>query len=369
MKKISLLLFVLTLPSLAQAGDWEVSAKGLIGGYYGIADTKEKTKYPNRWVQRTDASLKADYVFNSEHRLGVHASTTIQFRQDDKNRRGGEYRFYPYILDSSKYGEFYLGYTHNVANMLHKGAKDITFLKVDDSNVSYFLSNPNWDNGYKKVYYATPKSTAIMNDGRAPKFTYIKPFSTGTKLGFSYTPDNAHRRGMVSRYADYETNEDGYTFAIQQKYKIGKGVLYTSLGYGIFNETDKETSYGITYEYQNFNIAMGYKKAYIDGNKNPITTQKINSHLPAYFDNYRESEAYNISMGYKFDKYKTNIAYLNTSANNTRHQDNMILWSNVYNVTNNIELYTSTAYLNTHDLESDDDNRGYAVITGIGIRF
>ena len=52
------------------------------------------------------------------------------FRQDDKNRRWGEYRFYPYFLDESQYGSFYLGYAYNVAHILHKGAKEITFLKV-----------------------------------------------------------------------------------------------------------------------------------------------------------------------------------------------------------------------------------------------
>lgn len=369
MKKTIILLGAMLIPTVANANNWDLSAHGLLGAYYGLAQTKDVNKYPNRWVQRTDAILKADYVFNSEHKLGIHASTTVMFRQDDKNRRGGEYRFYPFVADVSKYGEVYLGYAQNAANMLHKGAKDITFLKVDDSNATYFLSNPNWDNGYKKVAFATPKSTSIMNDGRAPKFTYIKPFANGTKLGFSYTPDNAHRRGMVSRYADYETNEDGYTFAIQQKYELGQGVLYTSLGYGIFNETDKETSYGVTYEYKNFNIAMGYKKGYIDGNKNPITTTKINSYLPAYFDNYRESEAFNISMGYNFDKLKTNIAYLNTSANNTRHQDNMLLWTNVYGINKHVELYSALAYLNTHSLETEDNNRGYAVMTGFGIKF
>ena len=337
--------------------------------YYGVSETKEENKYPNRFVIRNDTSLKADYHFSSRHKAGIHASTTAMFRQDDANRRGGEYRFYPYVTDSSQLGEFYLGYTYNAAYMLHKGAKDITFLKIDDSNATYFLSNPNWNNGYKSTLYATPKSTSIMNDGRAPKFTYITPIVNNTKIGFSYTPDNANRRGMVSRYANYQTKEDGYSFGAQHKWQLKDSILYVSGGYGIFNETDKEASIGISWEYNDFNLATSYKKAYIDGAKNPISTTRVNAHLPAYFDNYRESNAWNISAGYKWDNFKTNIAYLNTKSANTRHQDNLILWSNVYNINKHAELFLSASYLNTHGLTSEDDNRGYGVISGIGWRY
>jgi len=370
MKKHCILFSLLMLfPTISQAGHWQFDTSGLAGMYYGISNTKQKNPYANRWVIRGDASLKADYIFDKNHKMGIHASTSAIFKQDDKNYRGGEYRFYPYIMDSSTYGEFYLGYTYNAAYMLHKGAKDITFLNIDDSNATYFLTNPNWSNGFKSTFFATPKSTSIMNDGRAPKFTYIKPFTNDIKAGFSYTPDNAHRRGMVSRYVDYEGKENGYSFGLQKKWDLNNSTLYTSAGYGLFNGTDNEYSLGITWEYKNFNIASGYKKAEINGNKNPISTSKVSDYLPAYFDNYRESEAWNISIGYKWDNFKTNFAYLNTKAKNTRHQDNLLLWSNVYNITEHVELFLSTAYLNLHGLTNSDDNHGYGIVTGIGYRF
>lgn len=370
MKKIFLsCLFFTAFCSSANAGEWNLQAHGLAGAYYGVSQTNNVNKYPNRWVLRADSTIKADYIFNQNHKSGIHASTTIMFRQDDKNRRWGEYRFYPYFLDESQYGSFYLGYAYNVAHILHKGAKEITFLKIDDSNATYFLNNPNWNNGFKSTLYATPKSTSILNDGRAPKFNYITPDLNGFKAGFSYTPDNANRRGMTSRYVDYEKQEDGYTVALQKKHKFSEWTLYTSAGYGLFNRTDNEFSFGATVEYKNFNIASGYKKAYIDGKKNPISDYKVNSHLPAFFDNYRESEAWNISAGYKWEKYQTNFAYLNTSAKNTRHQDNLLIWSNIYNYNKYFDIYLVGAYLNYHQAETFDDNRGYAVITGIGLKF
>ena len=361
-----LLFFVSTM---ASAREWSFDAKGLVGTYYGVSETKGKNKYPNRMVGRGDVTINASYVFDNGHKLGLEASTAIIIKEEDKDRSEGEYRFYPYIKDISKYGEIYLGYAKSAANMLHKGAKDITFLGVDDSNITYFLSDSNWSNGYKKTYFATPKSTSIMNDGRAPKLVYIASISDNLKFGFSYAPDNKNRRGMNSRYVDYEDVEDGYTFAMQKKWDLGENKLYTSLGYGLFNRTDKELSVGVSLEREKFNIAAGYKKAYVDGDKNQISIVKVSDNLPAYFDNYRESQAWNISLGYKWEKYKTNLAYLMTDAENTRHQDSIILWTNVYELDNGFEVYGAGGYLRMHGTTLSDDDRGVAIISGIGLRF
>ncbi len=369
MKKYGLFVLLCFFPVTVSAGELSFEANGLAGVYYGVSQTKGKNKYPNRMVGRGDATLNASYVFDDGHKLGLEAATAIIIKEDDKDRSEGEYRFYPYVKDVSKYGEVYLGYAKNAANMLHKGAKDITFLGVDDSDITYFLSDSNWSNGYKKTYFATPKSTSIMNDGRAPKLVYIAPIDETMKVGFSYAPDNKNRRGMSSRYVDYEEVEDGYTFATQKKWSFDEGDLYVSLGYGLFNRTDKELSLGVALEKGNFNVATGYKKAYVDGDKNPISTVKVSDNLPAYFDNYRESRAWNISMGYKWENYKTNLAYLITDAKNTRHQDNIILWTNVYELDNGFELYGAGGYLLMHGTEQSDDNRGYAVLGGVGLRF
>lgn len=353
----------------AYANFWNYQAHGLAGAYYGITQTQNTNKYPNRWLLRGDAALKADYVFNDEHKTGLHAFTTIIFREDDINHRSGEYRFYPYFADTSAYGTVYLGYNYNAADILHKGARDITFLKIDNSNITSFLNNPNWNNGFKSTKYATPKSTSIITDGRAPKITYLSPHFDNTQIGFSYTPHNANRRGMTSRYTNYETNEDGYTAGFQKKWRINDHKIYLSVGYGIFNKTDKETSAGLTWKYKNFNIATGYKKSYIDGNRNPITTHSDSLSLPSWFDNYRESQAWNISTGYKNDYFKTNLAFLQTQTDNTRHQDNLIIWSNIIPLNDYLEFYTIGSHLNTHGDTVYNDNDGYTLISGIGFTF
>ena len=79
MKKYLIYITLLSAPISANAQNWDISAHGLTGIYYGFSETKEKNKYPNRWVIRGDTSLKANYNFNKQHKFGIHASTTIMF--------------------------------------------------------------------------------------------------------------------------------------------------------------------------------------------------------------------------------------------------------------------------------------------------
>ena len=286
MKKFSCILCsIAVLPCAAQADGFDFSQSGLAGVYYGVMQTRRQNNYdnlPNRLVYRQDGRFEGAYTFADKTRLGAHADYTLALRQHDKDYNGGDWRFYPYALaENPAYGKFTVGYSYNAARQLHMGAQDISWIGIQDGNLPNFLTDVNWSNGLKKTKFATPKSTAIMDDGRAVKFVYFTPMFGNTKFGFSYTPENASRRGMVSRYTDYETNEDGYTAAMQNKWSVGLGDVYTSAAYGEFNGTDKEWAFGIRWIIDNFNISTSYKKAYIDGNKNPITTISDNPYLPA----------------------------------------------------------------------------------------
>jgi hypothetical protein len=47
----------------------------------------------------------------------------------------------------------------------------------------------------------------------------------------------------------------------------------------------------------------------------------------------------------------------------------MILWSNVYELDHGFEIYGSGGYIKMHGDEQEDDNRGYAIVSGVGYRF
>ena len=376
MKKLLLTLCAATaLPGVAAAHGFEFSQSGMPGVYYGIMETRDNnnvTNMPNRLVFRPHGNLEGAYKFENQTRLGVHADYTLVFRQHDKDYNDGDWRFYPYALaENPKYGKFTVGHTYNAAFQLHQGAQEITWIGIQDSNLPYWLTSANWVNGLKTVKFATPKSTNIMDDGRSFKFNYFTPMIGNTKFGFSYAPDNASRRGMVSRYTSYQKKEDGYTAAMQNKWNPGLGDLYTSVAYGLFNRTDNEWAFGVRWVVDKFNVSTSYKNAYIDGDKNPISTTARSPHLPAYFDNYREGEAWDFSVGYDFGRFKTNFAYLHSEAKNTRNRDDIFIQANRYSLNEYFELFWVNAYSNSKgvDRNSDNNNKGYAVITGIALKY
>ncbi len=376
MKKLLLTLCAATaLPGVAAAHGFEFSQSGMAGVYYGIMETRDNnnvSNMPNRLVFRSDGNLEGAYKFENQTRLGVHADYTLVFRQHDKDYNDGDWRFYPYALaENPKYGKFTVGHTYNAAFQLHQGAQEITWIGIQDSNLPYWLTSANWVNGLKTVKFATPKSTNIMDDGRSFKFSYFTPMIGNTKFGFSYAPDNASRRGMVSRYTSYQKKEDGYTAAMQNKWNPGLGDLYTSVAYGLFNRTDNEWAFGVRWVVDKFNVSTSYKNAYFDGDKNPISTTARSPHLPAYFDNYREGEAWDFSVGYDFGRFKTNFAYLHSEAKNTRNRDDIFIQANRYSLNEYFELFWVNAYSNSKgvDRNSDNNNKGYAVITGIALKY
>ena len=376
MKKLLLTLCAATaLPGVAAAHGFEFSQSGMAGVYYGIMETRDNnnvSNMPNRLVFRSDGNMEGAYKFENQTRLGVHADYTLVFRQHDKDYNDGDWRFYPYALaENPKYGKFTVGHTYNAAFQLHQGAQEITWIGIQDSNLPYWLTSANWVNGLKTVKFATPKSTNIMDDGRSFKFSYFTPMIGNTKFGFSYAPDNASRRGMVSRYTSYQKKEDGYTAAMQNKWNPGLGDLYTSVAYGLFNRTDNEWAFGVRWVVDKFNVSTSYKNAYIDGDKNPISTTARSPHLPAYFDNYREGEAWDLSVGYDFGRFKTNFAYLHSEAKNTRNRDDIFIQANRYSLNEYFELFWVNAYSNSKgvDRNSDNNNKGYAVITGIALKY
>ncbi len=377
MKKFLLFLSLTTaFPALAQAEGFEFSQSGLAGQYYGIMETKKHDNLdnmPNRLVTRIDGAVSGLYRFADDSTLGAYANYTFVYRQHDKDYNDGDWRFYPYLQGESKQlGRLSIGYTYGAAFQLHQGAQEITWLGIQDSNLPYFLPSANWTNGLKSVGFATPKSTSILDDGRALKFSYFTPQIYNTVFGFSYTPDNANRRGMVSRYVNYHGPQDGYSAGMKNTWNLGEdNNLYTSVSYGQFNGDDKEWAFGTRWVYQKFNIGTSYKKAYIDGDKNPITEKSTNPHLPDFFDNYREGEAWDFSVGYDFGRIKTNLAYLHTEAENTRHSDDLIIQSNIFEINEYFNFYAINAYINSKGdkRDSDDNNKGYAFITGLAVKY
>lgn len=370
----AVLLSGLFLSSICLAGEFELEYSGTIRGLYGVMDTKKKDSHnnlPNRLVSKNDFKASLEYAFDDEYSLGLINNSGFIRRQHDDIYLKEDARFYNYGYADTPFGRIIVGQDYNVANKFHKGGDSGEVLNISDEDLNYFLFNPNWQNGKDFTAFYTPKSTAIMNDGRAFKFSYITPEFYNTLVGFTYTPDNKDRRGMVSRYTNYQKKEDGYVVALHNELELDFADIYTSIGYGIFNRTDKELSLGITLVRGGWSLAGGYKNAYIDGNKNPITVTPSKKGQIAYFDNYRESEAWDISLSYEIGPLKSSIMYLHTKAKNTSNKDDIILITNSYDFNKWIEIYLIGGYTNARGYNKEDinSNKGYVGIFGLGLSF
>lgn len=377
MKKTAITAFLVLpfiTPSLAFAGDFDFEHEVHSRFYYGVMDTNKKASnnnMANRAVNRNDIRLKLSYDFSNDYKITIINDSAAIFRQhDSRYDHNGEWRFYTYGNIDSPYGRFSAGENFNVAHQFHKGATDFSPIGVGDTNLTWFLSNHNWKNGKDSVSFKTPKSTAIMEDGRAFKASYITPKLGNTLFGFTYTPDSPSRRGLTSRYNTYE-RDDAYVVAMHNEWELDFGDLYTSVGYGLFNRTDKVLSLGTTLTTGGWTFAAGYRKSYVDGNKNPITTVSTDPRRPAFFDNYRESQAWDFSVGYKIGPLKTSLAYLHTKADNTPNQDDIVMLTNTYALNKWFDVYAIGGYINSKGIDKQDANRnkGYAGIVGLGINF
>lgn len=356
------------------AGEFELDHELNVRGYYGVSDTKKKpsnNNLPNRFIGRPDFKGSVNYNFENGYKFGVYNSSSIIFRQHDSTyNHDGEWRFYNYGQLQTPYGSFIGGQDFNVAYRFHRGAKDTGPLSIDDSNMTWFLSDPNWRNNKKSVAFYTPKSTSMMDDGRALKFSYITPkFFENTNFGFTYTPETPSRRGLISRYNNY-AHDDAYVAAMHNEWELEYGDLYTSAGYGVFNRNTQAFTLGVTYLQGNWSYATGYKNSFTYGDE-PITKVSTDPSRPALYDNYRESWSWDASVAYKFGPLKTSIAYLYTEAKKTDNKDDLFIWTNTYSYSKMIDFYLIGGYTNARGANKlpANNNKGYAGIVGIGLNF
>ena len=139
-KKFLVFGFVFLFPFSVWANGWSFSQSGTAGIYYGATQTRENNNIANRsdrTVFRADGKLEALYEPDNGTHIGAAANYTVVIRQHDKDYGQGDWRFYPYaIVENDDYGRMTIGYTYSAAALLHLGAQDISWLNIQDSNLT-----------------------------------------------------------------------------------------------------------------------------------------------------------------------------------------------------------------------------------------
>jgi len=260
-------------------------------------------------------------------------------------------------LISDDYGELYLGEVLNVGAMLSVSAPDIGVMKIENSSLVDFIDNPNQINKDGNIKFSTLNAAYLNADGRAEKITYISPEISGFTYGFSYMENYHDKKGYSYILNDNQTGE-GKVFALSYYKDFGKYELTTSVAYGLYDD-DNDMSFGINLQKGNLTLGAAYRKTYIDG------AMAIQDQA------YREANIYNIGASYSFGPAAVSLSYQESQSANYRNQDKTLLASAKYTFNKYIDNYVSIAHA---DYEGDDDakinnNDGYAVITGIKVRF
>lgn len=356
-----------------QAGETEFSYDARIDSLYGYNFPANKYKHRDHrghWVNTFYLNTAIEHSFNNDYSASLHLDLMAGINKRQDNFNNGDWGQEVYGIFDTPFGRLMLGETYNVAAQFHVGAPSAGAFGLNDSDVVNYLDNPNWVKTKHETAYRTLNSTTMNTDGVAAKISYISPEFYQTYFGFTFTPDSYDRRGLVNKFAPY-ADDKAYVFSLYHERDLGFADLSASLGYGIFNQDDKELTAGLSLYKGGWTVGGSYRKTYVDGGDFPVAKSSDNPRLPELFDNYREGQAWDIGVGYEIGPYKVALSYLRSKADNTDNRDEIILLSNQYQLNKNIDLYLAGAQVNFRgaDKDLDDNNKGYAVMAGVGLHF
>lgn len=357
--------------SSVHAGEWEYDTSGSVTGLYGYTDADSNySKVNSRNHGTGDAELNAyaKYIFNNEYEAGIYADLMfgIDHKLEDYNQ--GKWGEEVYGIMDSPYGRVMLGQTLNVAAQFHNSAPSVGPLGIENSDIVDFISNPNWKRKNHYARFATLNTTYINTDGVAPKISYITPEYQNTLLGFTYVPETYNRRGLINKAAPYY-DKGGYIVSLYNHLEFDFADVTTSLGYADFVDNDQEFSASMAFSRGNWNLGGGWRRTNAD-HKNPVN-RRVSDNTPEWFDGYRDGYAWDIGIGYEFGPYKASLSYFKSKASKADNEDEIVMLSNQYQVNKYLDVYLTAAHVdfNGANANLEENNKGYAFVTGLSLKF
>ncbi len=370
MKHIYLFALIGLLPFSAHAGEWEFDMSGQGKGLYGYSDVARRFEYKDKdhhGIGDGEVNTSAVYTFDDEdYSLGLYADFSVGIDRELQNYNQGRWGEEIYTIADSPYGRLMLGQALNVGAQFYEGAPTVGALKNNDDVVD-FIANPNWKRNSKQTKFSTLNTAYINTDGVAPKVSYITPEFYGTTLGFSYVPDAYNRRGLINKHASY-ARKDGYVGAVSTEQDFAGLNFKSAAAVAKFHDNDTEYSLSALLEYGNWSLGGGWRKTYIDGQDKQKSSD---SRLPELVDGYREGQAWEAGIGYRFGPLKSSLSYFEAKAERASNQDKVWMFSNQYQLNKYADIYLAATHVDfagsTHDLA--DNNQGWALAAGIGLSF
>ena len=362
MKNKLLILLLLALPSTSMAGSWDYEYEALLNNYYGYTDyakSYNKLHKQNNLNSSLNLFGRASYEFNSDYTASLIGYFMIDSAKEIENYNQGKWGEEVYLLTETPLGDISLGQDNNVAYNFAVGAPNVGAYHINNTELTNFITNPNW---YKKGHttrYKTLNSTYINTDGNSLKANYITPEFYGIKLGATYIPKTYSQSGLVAKKAEYK-NEKAYVLGAYGGWDILDYELETSLGFADYDKNDKEYSLGASIYHKGWTFGASYRKT-------KASTEDYSIDENTFFDSYRDGRAYNIGLSYTFGPITSGVAYFDSKAEKSSNHDKIISLSNKYQYNRHTALSLTLAHLKSigEDSGVKNNSKGFAFIFGL----
>lgn len=374
MKKCLVLAAVCAACSTANAGEFIYDYGATASGFYGYSDYSGNNRahykhYHTPVAAEVTSSIGYRFNNNDELRLGVDAQIAGGKEVEDYNHgEWGENIYASYA--SEKLGEMTVGQVYNAAYQLAVGAPSVGLWRVNNSPVTDFIANPNWQRHSRTVAYRTLNSTYLNTDADAPKISYTTPEFYHTKAAFSYAPESYSAAGLVNKHSRYD-NRASYAVGLYNDADLDYVEVESSLGYAYNHKNNQEVSAGLSLYRKGWTLGGSYRKSWTDSHDYALNERSADSfYRPEYFDGYRKGQAFNVGLSYEIGPLTTGVSYFAAYADKTDNKDKIVSWANRFALNKYAAVYLVGAYAEYKgDGRAEDNNRGYAAIVGLELSY
>lgn len=371
MKKYCIVGVLSLICASAHAGELVYDYSLVADGFYGYTQYGDKYRH---MYQRNNTPLSAEiytsigYDFGGGRKIVLGLDAQAAHGKQIKDYNHGDWGENVYISAGSEYGEFSVGQIYNAAYQMAVGAPGVGYFRVNNSPMTDFIFNPNWQRAGKTASYRTLNSTYLNTDADSFKFSYTTPQFYGTKLAFSYTPDSYSEAGLINKHSLYD-NRSSYSLGLYNGVELSGVEVESSFGYAYNRKNNQEISLGLSLYRKGWTLGGSYRKSYTASGDFALNEQSF-ADMPYYFDGYRRGQAFNAGISYEIGPLKTGISYFAAYADKTNNRDSIISFVNKYELNKYAAVYLAASYAEYKgDKYLDESNRGCAVLSGVELNF
>ena len=371
MKKYGIIavLWFICLP--VHAGEFVYDYSAIADGFYGYTQYADKYRHlyqRNNTPVSAEINTSAGYNFDNGQQVTLGVDAQVAHGKEIKDYNHGDWGENVYLSYATGYGEISVGQIYNAAYQMAVGAPTVGYFRVNNTPMTDFITNPNWQRKGKITSYRTLNSTYLNTDADAFKVSYTTEEIYNTKLAISYTPDSYSEAGLINKNSRYD-NRSSYAAGLYNNLNLDFVEVESSLGYAYNHRNNQEVSAGLSLYRKGWTLGGSYRKSFTtSGDYELNETTKDN--MPYYFDGYRRGQAFNVGLSYEIGPFKTGLSYFAAYDDKTNNRDSIVSFVNRFAINKYAAVYLATSYAEYKgDKVLDEGDRGYAMIGGLELSF